>query len=164
MGLLKKKSETKKEVPVNKRQVPRHIRISAAQTPPKNESDNKDKKKAILASMIFINFGLLGSLTFFALRKLTNLWREIVNWVKKHVKKVISKIEGYKYLIAGKIGEMVQKLREYWKEDKQWYMKETTTPIEESEVPPEILENYKKKKAAEYDATNELNEQLELCA
>ncbi len=139
MGLLKKKSETKKEVPVNKRQVPRHIRISAAQTPPKNESDNKDKKKAILASMIFINFGLLGSLTFFALRKLTNL-------------------------IAGKIGEMVQKLREYWKEDKQWYMKETTTPIEESEVPPEILENYKKKKVAEYDATNELNEQLELCA
>lgn len=87
MGLLKKKSETKKVVPVNKRQVPRHIRISAAQTPPKNESDNKDKKKAILASMIFINFGLLGSLTFFALRKLTNLWRKIVNWVKKHVKK-----------------------------------------------------------------------------
>ena len=152
------KPDEKPPVPVRTREVPKEIG---------NRTSVSSADMALLVAS-FIPLGLIGSLTIFALRKLTALWRKIVSWIKKQIQKVIKIIEGFKYFIAGRVNGMVERLHEYWKEDEQWYRKETVEKISEKEVPPEILEKYNRKKGnkvmTEYDATQELKQQLELCA
>jgi len=127
---------------------------------------NPKNLKHVGKALVYINLGLIGSLTVMALSKVTKLWQAIIGWVKAEISKVKKHIEGFKYFISCSLNKFSQILRQYWVEDEQWFKTEAISPINENEVPPEILHNYQKKKAkseVEYDATPELNAQLQLC-
>lgn len=118
-------------------------------------------------SGILISTAPLLNLGFWSFRKISNLWQKIFKWVSKELKKLKTKIDGFKYFILKSNEVLSQKLHEYWCDASQWYRKEVITPISVDEVPADIRESHRRKlqnQNAEIDVSKEMKEQLELWA
>lgn len=90
-------------------------------------------------------------------------WNDITDWLKKAVDKVKQVVKavvfGFKVFIK-KTGEAFKEIsKHYSKKGTQWEETTVTRTIDESEVPPEILE---KVKQYETDLTEDYEEALEL--
>lgn len=90
-------------------------------------------------------------------------WNDLVDFLKKAVKKVQQIVEGIIYgckVFVKKVREGVKEIsRHYSKVDQHWEETTITKVISESEVPPEILK--RANASMELDITDELEMQLE---
>lgn len=106
---------------------------------------------------------LLGAVALAGIGIVAAFWNDLVSFLKKAVNKVKQIVNGIVYgckVFVRKLSEGVKEIsRHYSKVDQHWEETTVTRTINESEVPPEILE--RANRGQDLDITDELEMQLE---
>ena len=112
--------------------------------------------------MDLISTALVEGIKWFATTILPKLWKIIVDWVVKAVKRAIAEaaIAGFKYFLKEVADAVLEIMKTYEQKGRQWYVNETVKAMRFNDVPSEIANRTKLNK--EVDCSNELEEKLEL--